>query len=185
MDEITIASSVNGTQSQLLKFQNPFLEPITVSLVLHQETNVFNLMLSKRQTFTIGPLDFIDIPFTFSPKEFQSATAQISIQMNPELTWNFPIRAIPEMSLPIKPIILEGKSRQKVSKDFEVALIGLKGNGEKLLITFESSSGEVNDKEFLEVRIRDISSGPSPNLLRFHVVIFINVIGCFKFQKAC
>lgn len=186
MDEITISSSVKGTQSQVLKFQNPYLEPISASITLLQQDNFFNLMLSKRQAFEMGPMDFIDIPITFSPKEFQSATAQIIIQTNQEISWNFPVRGIPEIELPIKPIVLEGKAREKVSKDFEVELIGRKGNveSEQLLITFESSPGAPNHKEFLKVTIKDIKTGPSQSLAHFKVVIFTNKLGHPRLQKA-
>jgi len=186
MDEINISSSVKGTQSQVLKFQNPFSESISACITLVQEANFFNLMLSNRKLFEIGPMDIIDIPITFSPKEFQSAAAQILIRVNEEMNWNFPIRGIPEIELPIRPIVLQGKAREKVSKNFEVELIGEKGNlvSEQLLITFESPTGAPDFNEFLKVNITDIKTGPTQSFARFKVVIFTKASGRSRLQKA-
>jgi hypothetical protein len=173
MEQVLISSLVNGTKSQVLKFQNPLLESISASILLTQESNVFNTMVSNRQMLAIGPLEFIDIPITFSPKEFQSATAQISIQINQDISWTWPIKGIPETELPIQPILIEGQARERFTKDFAVELTGLRFEG-RLLISFESSTGACNYQEFLKVNITENKPGPIHNSVHFKVLISTN-----------
>ena len=181
MDEIVVLSSVNITQSHVLKFPNPFLETISLSIELIQESNQFNLMLSKRKTFNVGAGDAIDIPFTFSPKELQLSTAKISIYMNEEMKWIYPVRGIVETILPIKTVLVESRARDKMVKNIEIELIGQRFEDEtmdtlkeRLEISFESFKN-VELEKFLAVNISEYKA-----LAASKVLIQLNITLCSK-----
>ena len=94
MDATEVFSQIRHPISSTIVFTNPFIDPISVSVSLAQEEGKkdFGLMLNRKGRFNISGLEKLDIPFTFNPAVMRKSSAEIIVEMNPQLQWSFPIK---------------------------------------------------------------------------------------------
>ncbi|CAJ1445026.1 unnamed protein product [Effrenium voratum] len=124
---VTVAAQVNRTVSSTIQFKNPFLETITIFIVLESksEKGVFNL-LSKKAKVQIGPLATTQIPFSFCPPTMTQHTAEIALSvMKPNLTWSYRIQGVAEA--PADPTLhsFTVQAREALQTTYALTLIGL------------------------------------------------------------
>ncbi|CAE7260414.1 CFAP47 [Symbiodinium sp. CCMP2456] len=124
---VTVAAQVNRTVSSTIQFKNPFLETITIFIVLESksEKGVFNL-LSKKAKVQIGPLATTQIPFSFCPPTMTQHTAEIALSvMKPNLTWSYRVQGVAEA--PADPTLhtFTVQARESLQTTYALTLIGL------------------------------------------------------------
>lgn len=124
---VTVAAQVNRTVSSTIQFKNPFLETITIFIVLESksEKGVFNL-LSKKAKVQIGPLATTQIPFSFCPPTMTQHTAEIALSvMKPNLSWSYRIQGVAEA--PADPTLhtFMVQAREALQTTYALTLIGL------------------------------------------------------------
>lgn len=124
---VSVAAQVNRTVSSTIQFKNPFLETITIFIVLESksEKGVFNL-LSKKAKVQIGPLATTQIPFSFCPPTMTQHTAEIALSvMKPNLSWSYRIQGVAEA--PADPTLhtFTVQARESLQTTYALTLIGL------------------------------------------------------------
>ncbi|KAJ3113168.1 Cilia- and flagella-associated protein 47, partial [Phlyctochytrium bullatum] len=82
-----------------------------------------SLMLHRKQRYTVGGLEKLEIPFMYCPKRMDRSLATISVEMG-KLKWLYPIMGVPDFPISNAPQPMECRSRETLEGDLQVVLRG-------------------------------------------------------------
>ena len=119
--------SLNKDCSGSINFKNPFRETIAVSVMLEADEKskqVFEVLMHKKKV-TIEPLCYLNIPFSFIPKEISDYHADIVVMMNEKLSWKYPVLGITEATSTTVDHSFKTASRVVTEKEIRFSLPGI------------------------------------------------------------
>lgn len=124
----TVFAAIGTRYSHTLLFRNPFLDPITVHISMHEEnTNAFKLFM-KRTTITLQPQGTTQIPFLFEPRVIQTHQAVIEVNspdVDEGISWSYPIKGVGEGAVARNTIDIECQARSVLEDEFDLRLAGI------------------------------------------------------------
>lgn len=146
----SVFAAIGTRYSHTLMFRNPFLDPITVNVSLHEEkTNAFKLFM-KKSTLTLPPQGTTQIHFLFEPKVIQTHKAVIQVN-SPDLddiNWTYPLKGVGEGAVARNTIDISCQARSVLEDVFELKLAGIEpGRTEKYVCEIDCDDDE--NKGFL------------------------------------
>lgn len=75
---------------------------------------------------SVNPLDYLEIPFSYTPQNMNQATSILVVEIKGQLKWTYPIKGIPEALVADASIIqpFETKVRDQFEREFSVTMEG-------------------------------------------------------------
>ncbi|KAJ3272213.1 Cilia- and flagella-associated protein 47 [Terramyces sp. JEL0728] len=125
MDNIEIDCSMGEARNAVVNFENPLLNPISISIKIDEENSTdFTLVTNSKTKFLQG-LEALPIQVIYKPTQMVRQSATIRVESADNLVWTYPIVGTPIVNLLSVPLIIRCRAREVQEITTEVQLSGM------------------------------------------------------------